>query len=91
MRGHKERGHSTGKRLPCSHYSVEPVVVHTPSEELMNIIHQQEVFMRRCRGNIMPTDSLLHLSNTNKKTHRENKMCTSANNGSDNLGWELIR
>lgn len=56
----KVRGYSIGKRWSFSHYFEEPVLVHAPLEELMSIIHQQEVFMRHCRGNIMPAESLLH-------------------------------
>lgn len=43
------------ERFYHSYYFEETALICTPPEQLMSIIHQRDAFMRRCRGNIMPT------------------------------------
>lgn len=44
-----------GERFYRSYYFEETAVIYTPSEQLMSVIHQQDAYMRHCRGNIMLT------------------------------------
>lgn len=43
------------ERFYHSYYFEETALICTPPEQLMSVIHQRDAFMRRCRGNIMPT------------------------------------
>lgn len=51
----REGVQSVGERFYRSYYFEKTVVIYTPSEQLMSVIHQQDAFMRHCRGNIMLT------------------------------------
>lgn len=62
-KGEKERGEDAGgerqrvcgERFYHSYYFEETALIHTPCEQLTSVIHQQDAFMRWCRGNIMLT------------------------------------
>lgn len=78
-----------GEKFYRSYYFEETAVIYTPSEQLMSVIHQQDAFMRHCRGNIMLTGWLFYLSNMNQQTCRESENVQDVGNSFEkNSGFQ---